>query len=109
MVKIGQTSKESEASEVVDKARPLCGTYTDTQSKVVLSESLNEEKHKQYQKGSENTKEKKEAAGTMVEKDLSDLKPEVSGEDELLKKADCKKKKGDAEKEFYLNSRESAD
>lgn len=45
----------------------------------------------------------------MVEKDLSDLKPEVSGEDELLKKADCKKKKGDAEKEFYLNSRESAD
>lgn len=45
MVKIGQTSKESEASEVVDKARPLCGTYTDTQSKVVLSESLNEEKH----------------------------------------------------------------
>ncbi|KAK5908569.1 hypothetical protein CgunFtcFv8_016613 [Champsocephalus gunnari] len=59
------------------------------ESKVLSSESLDEKDNQQQQKVAEETKEEKEAAGTMVEKDISpksdELKPKVPDRDELLK------------------------
>ncbi|KAM6922867.1 uncharacterized protein PEZ65_011173 [Lycodopsis pacificus] len=109
-VEKGQTSKEeSEETEAVDGEGPShCDGDENTQSKVILSEGLDEEENEQHQKVAENTKEEKEAAETIVtvEKDLSsnpdDLKSEVSAEDELLKETDGTK--GDAEKESLISA-----
>ncbi|KAJ4949256.1 hypothetical protein JOQ06_020772 [Pogonophryne albipinna] len=72
------------------------------ESKVLLSEGLDEKDNQQQQRVAETTTSK-EAAGTVVEKDISpksdDLKPEVPVEDELLKKSS---KKGDAEKDSFI-------
>ncbi|XP_034093576.1 microtubule-associated protein futsch-like [Gymnodraco acuticeps] len=74
------------------------------ESKVLSSESLDEKDNQQQLKVAEKTKEEKEAAGAMIEKDISpksdDLKPEVPVEDELLKRSDSKK--GDAEKDSFI-------
>ncbi|XP_071061793.1 neurofilament medium polypeptide isoform X1 [Pseudochaenichthys georgianus] len=73
------------------------------ESKVLLSEGLDEKNNQQQQRVAETTTSK-EAPGTVVEKDISpksdDLKPEVPVEDELLKKSDSKK--GDAEKDSFI-------
>ncbi|XP_063731223.1 neurofilament medium polypeptide isoform X1 [Eleginops maclovinus] len=74
------------------------------ESKVLLSEGLDEKDNQQQQKVAEQTKAEKEAAGTMVEKDISpksdDLKPEVPEKDELIKTSDSKK--DDAEKVSFI-------
>ncbi|XP_032397126.1 neurofilament light polypeptide [Etheostoma spectabile] len=78
-----------------------------TQSKLLLSENLDEEGNG-HQKVAENIKEDKEAPVMVtVEKDLSSkpdkLKPEVTVEDELLKKSD-KGKNGDADKASFISA-----
>ncbi|KAK1905375.1 hypothetical protein KUDE01_012557 [Dissostichus eleginoides] len=69
------------------------------ESKALLSESLDEKKNGQQQKVAEETKEEKEAAGAMVEKDISpksdDLKPKVPDS-----------KKEDAEKDSFIPAQE---
>ncbi|XP_054456722.1 alpha-internexin [Anoplopoma fimbria] len=99
----GQTSKkESDETEAVD-------IDINTQNEVLFSASLDEEENEQHQKVAENTKGEREAAVTMVkaEKDLTsspdDLKPEVSGEEELLRKTDDGEK-GDAEEESFISA-----
>ncbi|XP_074502117.1 neurofilament medium polypeptide [Sebastes fasciatus] len=97
----GQTSKEE--TEAVDS-----GIVKNIQSKVLLSESLDEEENEQHQTVAKNTKEEKEAAVTKVtvQKDLSskpdDLKPEIPPEDALLKKSDVNE--GDVEKDSFISA-----
>ncbi|XP_071336544.1 neurofilament medium polypeptide [Trachinotus anak] len=74
----GEKRKESEETEAVD-AKGESAIDKNTQSKVLLSESLDEGENEQQEKAAENTKEEEEDA---VQKDLSPkadaLKPEVN-------------------------------
>ncbi|XP_070834459.1 neurofilament light polypeptide [Chaetodon trifascialis] len=96
----GQKSKEeSEETETAD-SEGESGRDKNTQSKVLLSESIDEGEN-EHQKVAENTKEEKEAAVTTVtdQRDLSskadDLKPDVRAEVELQDKSDEAKKSAD--------------
>ncbi|TDH01338.1 hypothetical protein EPR50_G00179220 [Perca flavescens] len=104
----GQKGKEeSEEAEAAGNERDS-DIDRNTQSKVLLSESLDEEGNG-HQKVGENTLEEKEAPVTMVavDKDLSskphEVKPEVPVEDELLRKSD-EGKNGDAEKDSFISA-----
>ncbi|XP_038593893.1 neurofilament light polypeptide [Micropterus salmoides] len=98
----GQKSKdESDESEAVDNEEDS-GKDRNTQSKVLLSESLDEEENEQCQKVAENTEEK-EAAVTDLSAKPDKLKPEVPAEDGLVKKSDAGKK-GDAEKACFISA-----
>ncbi|XP_010744172.3 neurofilament light polypeptide [Larimichthys crocea] len=104
----GQKSKEeSEETEAVDNDVDS-GKDEDTQSKVLLSESLDVQENEQDQKVAESAKEEKEVVVPVVavQKDLSsktdDSKPEVPVEEEL-KKFDGGKT-GDAEKDNLISA-----
>ncbi|XP_070772601.1 neurofilament light polypeptide [Enoplosus armatus] len=106
--KVQKSQEESEESEAVG-IEGDSGIDKNSQSKVLLSESVDEVENEQRQKVAENKKEEKEAAVTTVtvQKDLSskpdDLKPEVPAEEELVKKSDDIKK-GDAEEASFISA-----
>lgn len=98
--------EESEKSEAADKGET--GIDKNTQSKVLLSDSLDEEEDEQHQKATENTKEANESVVTKVtvQKDLTskadDLTPQVPVEDKHPK-ISVNDKKGDAEKDSFIS------
>ncbi|XP_018552306.1 neurofilament light polypeptide [Lates calcarifer] len=102
----GEKEEESEEREAVETEGDG-GIDKNAQSKVLLSESLDEEESKEHEKVSENMKEGKEDAVTKVtvKKDLSskpdDLKPEVTVENET-----ANDKKEDAQKDSFISVQE---
>lgn len=105
-VEVDDGKEESEKTEAVDKEES--GIDKNTQSKVLLSDRLDEEEDEQHQKATENTKERKESVVTKVtvQKDLTskpdDLTPQVPVEDEHPK-IDDDDKKVDAEKDSFIS------
>ncbi|XP_044069941.1 neurofilament light polypeptide [Siniperca chuatsi] len=101
-----ERKEESEESKAVDN-KGDSGIDKNTQSKVLSSESLDEEENEQHQKVAENTEEKETALTVTVQKDLSskpdELEPELPAEDECVKKSDDAKK-GDAEKATFISA-----
>ncbi|XP_053188587.1 neurofilament light polypeptide-like [Scomber japonicus] len=93
-----KSKEESEETEAADEENN--GIDTNNPSKVDLIESLDKEENGQHQKVAENTEEEKEDA-TRVETVQNDfpskpeeLKPEVTLEEELMKKSDKDKNEG---------------